>query len=63
MLDLYDYWAENPCVRDMVAGYLGVEGKKTNRGSFDRHQEDSDDPSGIGGLVAMFPDGRVPGHM
>jgi len=28
VLDLYDYWSETPCVRDMVAAYLGIEGRK-----------------------------------
>lgn len=54
---LYGHWAEHPSVADilMVAHQITLKPLDAAESS------NPDDPSGIGGLVAMFPDGIVPG--
>ena len=53
VVNLTKYWSDHPPVHELVAAYMGV--KPSARAPAGTH-----DPSGIGSLVAMFPDGNVP---
>ena len=56
MVELSNYWADHPPVHELVAAFMGVKAKPKQP----EIPASTDDPSGIGGLVAMFPSGFVP---
>lgn len=63
MVDLQDYWADHPPVHELVAAYLGVKPRpKFAKPIPGQPGTDAADPSGIGGLVAQFPNGFVPAN-
>ncbi len=49
---LFDYWRDFPPVHEILKAVHGIERKSLR-------PADSGDPSGIGGLIARFPDGCV----
>jgi hypothetical protein len=54
---LLDQWRELPPMGDLLAGYVGF---KPPAAKIDASAATgSDDPSGIGGLIAQFPAGQV----
>ena len=55
---LNEQWRLTPPVGDLVAGYL----QYTPPPKIEAKPADPSDPSGIGGLIAMFPDGKVPAN-
>jgi hypothetical protein len=51
---LFEYWWDNPPVHEILKCVHRIE-----RRSEPRVKTESADPSGIGGLIARFPDGFV----
>jgi hypothetical protein len=49
---LYAYWRDHPPVCDILKAVYGIERQRPVERS-------PGDPSGIGALIAAFPDGRV----
>jgi hypothetical protein len=49
---LYSYWQDHPPVADILKAVYRIESKKEIARS-------PDDPSGIGALIARYPDGQV----
>lgn len=58
VLDLTAYWRDQPPVHELVAPYLGVKLKPAAKPL----PTGTDDPSGIGGLLAQCPSGFVPAN-
>jgi hypothetical protein len=54
VLVLFAYWRDSPPAHEILKWAYRVDPKSTST----RAKNDSD-PSGIGGLIARFPDGRV----
>jgi len=50
---IFGFWAKHPPADLILAAAYGVKPKE------DRRASNTDDPSGIGGLIAAFPDGKV----
>ncbi len=51
---LFDYWRDFPPTHEILKAVHRIECKPTSRSA-----KDDTDPSGIGGLIARFPDGNV----
>jgi hypothetical protein len=51
---LFAYWRDHPPVHEILAAVHGIKPKTPPPPT------SKDDPSGIGGLIAMFPSGNVP---
>jgi hypothetical protein len=51
---LFDYWRDYPPVHEILKSVHGIERKPMPSVA-----PNAGDPSGIGGLIARFPDGRV----
>jgi hypothetical protein len=56
--DIFDYWLEAPPANEILTAVYQVKTKKPE--NIAQKVVDQNDPSGIGGLIAMFPDGIVP---
>jgi hypothetical protein len=54
---LLTYWRDYPPAHEILKCVYRIERKPESP----RHKENPDDPSGIGGLIARFPDGFVGG--
>lgn len=54
VLSLFAYWREFPPVHEILKSVFGIE-QKANR----MIARSKSDPSGIGGLIARFPNGLV----
>jgi hypothetical protein len=54
VVNLFAYWREFPPVHEILKCVYGIE-----RSSDAARNKNSSDPSGIGGLIARFPDGQV----
>jgi hypothetical protein len=53
VMALFSYWRENPPVHEILKAVYRIEPKPAPP------RASPDDPSGIGGLIARFPDGKV----
>lgn len=53
VMGLFSYWRENPPVQEILKAVYRIEPKP------ELPRASADDPSGIGGLIARFPDGKV----
>ncbi|WP_020177054.1 hypothetical protein [Methyloferula stellata] len=51
---LFSYWRDFPPAHEILKLAYGIERKPASKPSIGGH-----DPSGIGGLIARFPDGKV----
>jgi hypothetical protein len=51
---LFSYWRDFPPIHEILKHVYGIERKSQSRPA-----TDTSDPSGIGGLIAHFPDGKV----
>ena len=60
MIDLLDYWSDWPPAHEILK--LVHEVKRSPKQSLIAHPAAGDDPSGIGALVARFPNGLVPAN-
>lgn len=55
---LFDYWADYPPANEILAAVHGIKPRDKSRA--EAAPVSADDPSGIGGLIASFPNGFVP---
>lgn len=53
VVGLFAYWRENPPVHEILKAVYRIEPKP------EVASVSPDDPSGIGGLIARFPDGLI----
>lgn len=53
---LLDYWADHPPVHEILAAVHGIKPREKEA----VEPVSKNDPSGIGGLIAQFPNGVVP---
>lgn len=53
VLALFAYWRENPPVHEILKCVYRIEPKREPQAAA------GEDPSGIGALIARFPDGKV----
>ncbi|MFZ1961439.1 MAG: hypothetical protein WAU63_09355 [Methylovirgula sp.] len=53
VMGLFSYWRENPPAHEILKAVYRIEPKP------ELPRAGADDPSGIGGLIARFPDGKV----
>jgi uncharacterized membrane protein len=51
---LFSYWRDFPPMHEILKHVYGIERKDSAKSAVDAL-----DPSGIGGLIARFPDGKV----